>query len=374
MSTPADEPRYPRPAQVTVAGWSIVVAGTMLVPSIFDAMSRLRSVQTRTALQESLTTGPGRSLGLGLEEATELIRVVLMVSGAAAVAMAILGWFVLKGDRPARIAASVLVLPVMACAPFAGGFLAAIAAAGSAMLWTGPARDWFAGRKPREPRLPSGPGAGQRPGQRPGPRPDQQDERRHEHAGSGAGDERTADPAVRVTAPVTAAPPMPGYGAPHGPAPGQAWPAHQQAWPHEPAAPARPAQVQTACVLTWVFSGITAGFGLILLLALVADPARMVDLVVDTARDRGEPLERSLVQPGLWAGSIVLVLWSAGAALLAMFAWRRQPWARIALAVSAVLAAVLAVFAFPISLLHLAATAWVVGILLSPATREWFRG
>lgn len=358
---------------MTVAGWSIVVAGAMLVPSIFDATSRLRSVETRTALEESLSTGSGRTLGLGLEEATELIRIALLVGGAAAAAMAILGWFVLKGDRPARIIATVLVLPVMVCAPFAGGFLVAIAAAGVAMLWTGPARDWFAGRKPREPRLPPRPGAGSGSARH--------EERPHEHAGhrpgSGSspdsGDERAADSAVRVTAPVTPAPPMPGYGAPQHPGQQQPWPTYQHPWPHEPAVASRPAPVQTACVLTWVFTGITAGFGLILLLAMVADSARMVELVLEAAEDRGESLDEALVRPSIWTGSTLLVLWSAGAALLAHFVWRRQAWARITLVVSAVLAALLAVLAFPVSLLHLAATAWVVGILLSPTTRDWFR-
>lgn len=355
MTSPASEQRHPRPSQVTVAGWSLVGAGALLVPSIFDAMSRLRSVETRTSIEESLSSGAARGLGLDVEQATELIRVVLLVAGAAAAAAAVLGWFVLQGDRKARIAATVAAVPVMACAPFAGGFLPALVAAGAAMLWTGPARDWFAGREPREPRLPPRPGGGAPGGSSEPPRP-------HEHAGSHR-DERAADPAVRVTTPVTSAPPRPGYGAP----------SHPQAWPPAPPQPSRPAQVQTACLLTWVFSGITAGIGLLLALSLVADPDRMVDLVQDAFDQRDQSVDPAVVRPALWVLTVLLVLWSSGAALLAQLVWRQQSWARVALVVSTVLAGLVSVLAFPLSLLHLAATAWVVGLLLSPATRAWFR-
>lgn len=366
MTSPESEKRYPRPSQVTVAGWSLLVAGAMLVPSIFDATSRLRSVETRESLEAALTTGSARGLGLDLEQATELIRVLLLVGGAAAAAVAILGWFVLQGDGKARIAATVAVVPVLACAPFAGGFLPALVAAGVAMLWTGPARDWFAGREPRQPRLPprSGPGApgGSAGGSAEPPRP-------HEHAGSRP-EERAADPAVRVTSPVTSAPPVHGYGAPQH----QPWPPYQQQpWPSAPSGPVRPAQVQTACLLTWVFAGITAGFGLLLLLSMAADPARMTDLVQDAVEQRDQAIDQAVLRPVLWTLGALLVLWSSGAALLAHQVWRGQAWARIALIVSTALAGLVSVLAFPLSLLHLAATAWVVGLLLSPPTRAWFR-
>lgn len=355
----------------------MIVGSAMLVPSIFDAMTKLRSVETRTVLEESLASDSGGGLGLSLEQATELVRWVLIVGGAAAAALAILGWFVLQGDKKARIAVSVGAFPVLATAPYAGGFLAAVVAAGVAMLWTRPARDWFAGRKPRLPQLPGSPGAGGGPSE--------PSERPRDHAGSR--EERSADAGVKVTAPVTSAPPMSGYGSS---TPQQGWPApsqqaQPQAWSHPgqppygahavgPVAPLRPQSVQNACVLTWVFSGITAGLGLILLLSLVADPTRVSEVVLETAQDRGQELDPGMVKPALWILGIVVVAWSAAASLLAHFVWRRLEWARIALVVCAVLSALVGVFAFPLSLLHLAATAWVVGMLLSPVTRAWFSG
>ncbi|HET9499898.1 MAG TPA: hypothetical protein VFO98_06530 [Marmoricola sp.] len=146
----SDDATGGRPSQVTVAGWTAVVASFLLVFSIFDQMGALHSVAMREEVQRMLSTGSGGGFGLSVAEALTAIRWALFVAGAAAAAAAILGFFVLRRDRPARIGLTVVTVPLVICAPFAGGFLAAVVAASTAMLWTGPARDWFAGRKVRQ--------------------------------------------------------------------------------------------------------------------------------------------------------------------------------------------------------------------------------
>lgn len=321
----------------------LTVGSALLLLTLFDAMAQLRSVRTRELLEQSVSQGLGNTLGLDLEQATSLLRSGLFLAGAGAAALVILGWFVLKGDTKARIAASVAAVPVLLGGAFAAPFLSALVAASAAMLWSGPARDWFAGREPRKPRI-----------------VEQMLQQQSRPAG--------AD--VRMADPVTPAPPTQGYGD----VPPPAWAPPAAPYPVPPTGSTRPAPVQTACILTWVSCGITAGLGLMVLMSMVSDPARVVEMVIETAQDRGQEVEASLVRPMLWASSAVLVLWSAGAALLAGFVWRRQSWARVALLVSAVLAGLLSVFAFPVSIPHLAATAWVVGMMLSPLTRVWFQG
>ena len=69
-----------------------------------------------------------------------------------------LGVFVLQRHRGARIALSVVAVPILLAnlvtAPLTGGLLGALIAAATVMLWTGPARDWFAGRPVRQPPVP----------------------------------------------------------------------------------------------------------------------------------------------------------------------------------------------------------------------------
>ena len=69
--------------------------------------------------------------------------------------------------------------------------------------------------------------------------------------------------------------------------------------------------------------------------------------------------------------------WSAGAAALALLAWRRVPWAATGLAVSAGLASLLCLLtvvgALVVMLVPLAACAATVALLLRPESLAWFR-
>ena len=76
----------------------------------------------------------------------------------------------------------------------------------------------------------------------------------------------------------------------------------------------------------------------------------------------------------LWLGSLLFLGWSVGAIVLAWFTWRRHNWARYLLAASAGAALLAGVFAFPFSLLHLAACAVTIAALFTAPTRAWFAG
>src|SRR5688500_4741894 len=109
-------------------------------------MAELRSVETRDEVTSALSSGSMKDLGLSVEQALSIMRGALFVGGVAAAASAILGIFVLQRHTTARIALTVAAVPVVLTSPFSGGFLGLMVGVATGMLWTRPARDWFAGR------------------------------------------------------------------------------------------------------------------------------------------------------------------------------------------------------------------------------------
>ena len=55
-----------------------------------------------------------------------------------------------SANRGARLALSILAVPILLTAPLTGGLTGALVVVATLMLWSGPARDWFAGRPVRE--------------------------------------------------------------------------------------------------------------------------------------------------------------------------------------------------------------------------------
>jgi hypothetical protein len=147
---------------------------------------------------------------------------------------------------------------------------------------------------------------------------------------------------------------------------------HAGAPPHLAARSARvPTQVKVACLLTWVFSLVTGGLYLLLLLAIAVDRGEVVDLLHDNPDVRDVGLtDRELIGL-LVAMSGVVLLWCLAASLLAVLTWRRHAWARVLLLVSVGAAAVFEMLALPFSVLHLAACVIAFVLLLQPASRAW---
>jgi len=131
---------------------AFVIGGSVfLMLTVFDSLTTLNSVDMRDEIARMLSSPTGEGLGITMGQALASMRVGLMVAGACAAATAVLGVYVLKPNRSARLALSILAVPILLTAPLTGGITGALVVVAILMLWTGPARDWFAGRPVREP-------------------------------------------------------------------------------------------------------------------------------------------------------------------------------------------------------------------------------
>jgi hypothetical protein len=350
------QPKLERPRQVTMAGWVGGVASAMTLASVFTVMPKLRSIGTRQAINEYLTTGAGRALGIDLDQALVLARIGLFVTAAAAAATLVFTVFVMRRDRQSRIALTVMALPILFCGVFVDPFLAGFILASIVLVWTRPASDWFAGRAP-QPMPQSGPTMPDLPPRPPGP------ERRPADPppfpGYGRPSDSAGAPPPTVTAPYQAS-----YQAQH---PAERWPAPR---------PPRPAAVSVACMISLVAS---AGTGLLLAIGVA---------VAGTSGFRSQ-LETQLQQSGnadvlgsvddlvvvAQVLAVLAALWCLSACALAVFAFLGHGWARIMLAVSAIVAGVLsllAVISFPGFLVLTLAATVVAVLLLRGDSGRWY--
>lgn len=317
-------------------GWMILVGSVLVVFNVFEMLGGIRSLETREMLEEYLVDGAGSDLGWSVETGLSALRVTAMVAAVCAAAGAVLGWFVLRRDRAARTALTVLAFPLFATGVVAGGFMSSLVAASIVLLWMQPARDWFDGKAPRPATplgrddsgarnpfdrrpddadrqgpdagghstpggpvptsAPEGPTAG-RPvegfGDRPtwaagpgtsgvsapvappqqGQQPGEQRPPRQSPYGHTPGSAYGQPTPPVAPAPQSTAPPQPYGQAPYGQA-RQYTPQHpQQTSPHPSPVPARrPGAVLVAAVLTWIFSGLTLLSSAFAVAVLLASP------------------------------------------------------------------------------------------------------
>ena len=344
QSTPA------RPAQVTLAGWLVVGGSVLVVLLAFSEVAGLRSLETREAVEDYLTRPPGDSLGLGVEGVLELLRIASMVTAAAS---AILGWQALRRSKGARVALSILAVPLLVSGIFVtgitgGGVIPAMVTAAIVMLWFQPARDWFNGTVRTAPPTPLPP-----PAQAP------------------VGRDPLLDLPPPTTPPLHAAP----YAAPNAgpPTPYAGRVADRGA---APATAPRPPAVRWACILTWVFSVPALALFGDTLIAMLLDPQQMVQEMHDQNAEIADQFSDGAIQAVLYTSCAGIILWSAAAIWLAVLVWRRVWWAGPVLMVSAAAAAalcllgVLASFVFAIPMV---ACAGALALLLRPESRSWLR-
>ncbi|GGO79272.1 hypothetical protein [Nocardioides deserti] len=329
-----------RPRQATLSAWMIMVGSVFVVLSAFERVSGLTSLETRESVEGFLAVPPGDGLGLGTAEVLDALRVLTMTAAACATAAAVLGYYVLQRSRGARLALSVLAVPLFLTGMAVGGFVSAVVSAAVVVLWMQPTRAWFDGTEP--------------PARPERARPDRD---RSSDWGSSEASER------RVEAPGTASPPSAedqpaggaseprawhGFGTPaSADRPEGARHAAQSRSGQSPAAyssasgGARPSSLVWACALTWAGTGLAAiGMGMVVLVVLVAP-----DFVLDQLRRNPQVGDRDLsastLREAVVAAGVVVVVWSVVAAVVAGFAWRGAGWARLTLVVSASVAAAL---------------------------------
>lgn len=349
-------PEQTRPRQVTMAGWMVMLGSGFVVVNVFDRVSRLRSLQTREAIEEFLAEPPGAGMGLSVESVISLMQTVAMVAAACATAAAILGWYVLRRNRQARLALSIVAVPLFFSGMVAGGFLSSLVVAATAMLWLSPSREWFAeggtAQRNADARDPSSPG----------------------FRGTVA-PERSAPPAPPATAPAPGAPTT------AGPTPPARGPQDPYRYGEPPSAPASPAGARPDAVnIAFVLTAAVAGLVLAMVTIAVAATATSPDLVLEEMRRQRPDLAeqgidgRTLRATVLLMGSVTMA-WAGLAVVLAVLMLGRRPWARTGLLVSSTLCTVASVLGTLGSLLLVVpalASIAVVACLRRPEVRAWF--
>jgi hypothetical protein len=360
-----------RPRQLTTAAGFVIGGSVLLVLAVFDAMANLESVDTRDAV--SAAVGSADGLRMSVDGVLAVMRVGLFVAAASAVSAVVLGIFVLQRHRAARTLLSVLAVPILVTAPLTGTFLGALVAFSIAMLWSGPARDWYAGRPVREPV--------RQPVQEPVQHVRQVEQPPAHDADRVPGEDDQA-PALSTGATSTEPRPTSGYGQSRTVA--SSYPTYQDPrWETPPAhAPVpqgthphpvpMPSAVRIACIATWVFS---AGVAIVCVMALLV-AAGDSDVYLRELQ-RNPTLRDAQITPDallvvLWVVGLAMIAWAGAASVLALFVWRRHDWARYLLVVSAAAVFVASVFAFPVGLVLQAACVAVIVMLVGRPSREWF--
>lgn len=348
-----------------MAGWVGGAASLAMLLSVGELMGKLNTVDLRQSIGDFLATQGGTSLNLDVDQALLVARVGLLVTGAASAATLVFAVFATRRDKSARIAMSVLSVPLLICGVFVDPFLAGFIVAAAVLLWTRPAGDWFAGRPPRPEPAP----------RTAGPREEQELSRRPDNPVAQA-PPSTPDPEQPPSVPAAPAPFGSSYGEPT-----------SASVPHQPgahppatgAAPAmrRPRQVTTACSIAWATSGIVALMMVGTLLAL-----QSASVVQDMRTRLGD--NPALKQSGMSFDDLVVavrvvvvlaLIWAIAAIGVAVLAYRRQGWARITLAVSAAVAALLALassVSFPGFLLVSAAAVTTTVLLFHRDSSRWY--
>lgn len=343
---PMSESNAPRPGQVTLAGWMIMFGSLAAVAASWQQISTLRTLDTRDKVHEMLA-GPLAGSGASVNAVLGVMHGLAVVSGACAAAAAILGWYALQRSTSARMGLTVIAIPLFFAGMSGGGFFSSLAAASVVLLWMPTSRGWYDGvERPAHPALAEQP----------------------EHA--------VEPPAAEPTHHTTtyAAPPMSAQQP-------QAWTGRWQPTTPPQAAARRPTAVTIAAILTWVTSAFFSASTMLAAVVTTANPTMLDSLVkkeqsvLEHSGQGSVQISTDLLLVALWLVTAAVVLIAVTASVFAVFAWRRQEWARIALLVCSGVAAaffLISALSSPATVLFLAAAVATFASLLRPETRSWF--
>lgn len=320
--TPMTDSKAPaRPAQVTLAAWVAMVGSVFVVFYAFSVVANLRTRDTRERVEETIDVPPGSWLGLGVEGYLDLIHVAAMVAAGCAVAIAILGWHVRARNRSARVALTILAVPLLVAGTFTDGFMSSMVAFSAVFLWLKPSRDWFDGIAP---------------------------------TGSTVAQEAPRTPVV-------------------GSSPGPPPPAAAYA-PQRPAfSTSRPSEVLQACLITWILAGLVLLVTVFGVMGVLVAPDAFRDAYNDSAQ--ADDLAFDDARRAILVAGTAFAVWSLAAILVAVFAFLGRNWARVALLVSAAAAAVACLLfaaGATVLLIPMAGCGIVVALLLRPSVVAWY--
>ena len=285
--------------------------------------------------------------GSDVQGVISLLRLLSMVAAGCATAAAILGYQVLRRSRSARLALTVLAVPLFLTGLVTGGFVSSVVAASAVMLWLQPARDWFNGVTPAQ----AGAAAAARRPDRPAPPPCPRRPSRPRRPGRARRCSRS--------------PPVP-----RGHAAGRV---AGRAARRDDTAPHRRLGLRGHLVLQQHDRA--------LMIASTVVVAVRPELVFDEVHRQNPDLaEQGITDTVLAVSTYVMsgfvVLWCVSAIVVAVLVWRRVAWARIVLIVCASscrraeparLRAGAFLLAFP-----LVAGIATIALLLRPESRPWF--
>jgi hypothetical protein len=380
VSDPSTHPV--RPPHVTVASAIVIVGSLFVVLEMWDRIAGLHSLDTRTTFTAYLADSRLGRAGVDVAQLTTIVRISAMAAAGCATAMLILGWFVRRRSRSARLVLTVLAGALVVTGMVSDWFVESIAATfwaagiGGAVvtLWLGPAGLWFSGKEA------------------PGTRGSRQD-----------------NPWARPSAP----PPPPRYDAPVPPQeqpppvqqpPAQQPPPVQQPWPppsqqpptHQPWPPtawtpppttaydvgrirqqpaSRPSALLAACILTWTCTAFAAVILVISIATLASDAGPILDEAYrqnPQLTDQGFTRHELLVV--LYVVIAVVLLSAAAAAAFAVVLYRGHRWAWYALVVAAAVSTLfflVGTLGSPVGLLPAAASGVTFFLLLRPEVRAW---
>jgi len=379
------QPTEQRPPQVTLASGIVMFASVMVLLTVWERVTSLGSLETQEAIREVIGAAPFSSLGLDVNGASEVLRISCMVAAAAACATAVLGWFVRRPDRSARLGLTVFAVVVFVAGFPAGGLAGSFVAAGTAMLWIRPAREWFATGRWTPPD--------------PAPEKDASTKstRRRTSTGAGSPDGPGAQPGWPSTPPPASRPfgeqqPLAQtdpYGQPVAPGqqpvqqpmlpPGQqpSLQATHAAWQQRQLLRTRPGAMVAAFVITVVTAGGLLAMSLMWFAIAGLSPDFLMTVIEEQQPqliDDGLTLDQ--LRSTVFAVAGGAFVWGGVALVLAGFAMARRDWARRGLMVSAAFSAGACLVLVPSTLLVLvpamAAVATVV-CLRRVEVRRWFQ-
>ena len=328
-----DSQTLARPPQVTMASWVAMIGSVFVVFGAFSLVADLRTLETREQVERTLSEWPASSFGLGVEGYLDLLHVAAMVTAGCAVATAILGWYVRTRSRSARLALTIMAVPLFVAGAFTDGFLSSMVAFSTIFLWLRPSRDWFDGITParREARL-------------------------------------VTTPAARATESSQTPPAL-------GQLPGVPPPATAPVSQAERPAftTARPVEVLQACLLTWICAGLVLVVMALLMMSVLLAPDAVRNAYADSAQ--AEDFSFATFKRAILLVGGAFALWSLAAVVVAIFAMVGRNWARIALMASASGAAVLFLFTAPSAawlLIPMIPCVATVVLLLRPSVVAWY--
>lgn len=328
-----------------MAAGVVMFSSVLVLLTALERLSARGSLDTRNGVEDLLAEPTISGLGIDFDGAMQILYVSGVIAALCAVATAILGWYVLKPDTSARRAISVLAVPLFVTGLTAGGFAASFVAAGAAMLWMQPAREWFATGSWTPPTSPASAAA-----------------------------EPTRRTPWSTPKPPTDRPGTQAFEQPQSTA--QSGPPHPM---HQPAGDQlhdRPRAMIAAFVLTVVTAGAVLVASLLTLVVVGLSP----DMIM-TELERQQP---ELVADGLTSDQLrvstyvtagIAIVWCGLALAFAGFAMARRAWARRGLMVTAAFSAgacFLIALSAPVLIIPAVAAMVTVACLGRTEVRRWF--